>query len=792
MNNNEVLNRLTNSVNTESIDSILSSFTTFMNENSEQVFGTKGCSTAKNRNSHNSFKQSEWFNSDCRTAKREFKTARNLFIRDKNDANRKRFVKTRTKYNRVKRQAKNKFKRTEGYTVSELAKSHPKKFWKSIKKRYKKKSSQSDTLSAQDFLNHFKEIYGGPDEQSQQDEQPNLGNNEDQELDVEITISELKEAVFSQKNGKSCGLDNLCAEIFKNSFDIISPFLLILFNRLFANGEYPKAWGEGIIVPIFKSGNTHDTTNYRGITLINVLGKIYSQVLLNRLSKWSEKHEKLSKNQFGFQKGKSTVDCIFILYSVISKVLNSGEKLYCCFIDYEKAFDKINRSLLWHKLIFENVSSKFVRALKSMYDVVKACIRYNSKHSDFLNSYTGLKQGDPSSPLLFMLFINDLVDNINANLENIFELDELMLFIILYADDAVVFARSKESLQSLLNDIQLYCGTWGLKINTRKTKVMIFEKGRHTSCDLFLNNVKLEVVQSFKYLGVHFFKNGNWFRTQKRLANHASRALHNLFALFRQLDLPMSEQCKLFDILVGSILNYSSEVWGMHDANDIEVIHTNFCRWILNVKKSTNLSALYGELGRVPFIIQRKFNMIKYWVKLLKSNDSFLPKKMYRILKDDADSGNSYNGSNWASYIKSLLDNLGLSYIWLQQGEIDIPLQLIKQRIFDHYYQTWYTDINNYNRLITYARFKHEFHRENYLDFIANKKYKVALTRFRLSSHDLRIERGRYENIARAERICKCCNMSMIENEYHFFMPSLCRITKKIFESIFLSLAKHE
>ena len=145
------------------------------------MFGTKSCSTAKNRNSHNSFKQSEWFNSDCRTTKREFKTARNSFLRDKNDANRKRFIKTRTKYNWVKRQAKNKFKRTEGSTVSELAKSHTKEFWKSIKRRYKKKSSQSDTLSAQDFLNHFKEIYGGPDEQSQQDEQPKLGNN-DQEL----------------------------------------------------------------------------------------------------------------------------------------------------------------------------------------------------------------------------------------------------------------------------------------------------------------------------------------------------------------------------------------------------------------------------------------------------------------------------------------------------------------------------------------------------------------------------------------------------------------------------------
>ena len=778
--------RLTDSVNTESVDSVVNSFTSFMNENSEHVFGSMNFRADTNRTSKN-YKQSEWFNNDCKIAKREFKTARNTFLRDKNDAKRKVFVKTRTKYNRVKRLAKNKFKRSEGKVVSELAKSNPKKFWKSIKKRYKNKSPQSDTLSAQDFLDHFKEMYGGPDEQSQQTDQPDFGSNEDYELDSEISESEIKDAVFSQKNGKSCGLDNLCAEIFKTSYDIISPFLLKLFNRLFANGEYPKAWGEGIIVPIFKSGDTDDTQNYRGITLINVLGKIYSQVLLNRVSKWSEKHEKLSANQFGFQKGKSTVDCIFLLYSVISKVLNSGEKLYCCFIDYEKAFDRIDRSLLWHKLIFENVSSKFVRALKSMYDVVKACIRYNSTHSNFLNSYIGLKQGDPTSPLLFMFFINDLIENINADLENIFNLDELRLFMILYADDAVVFSKSKETLQSLLNDIELYCGTWGLKINTRKTKVMIFEKGRHTSCNLFLNNIELEVVQSFKYLGVHFFKNGNWFRTQKRLSQHASYALHNLFALFRQLDLPMSEKCKMFDILVGSILNYSSEVWGMHDAKDIEIIHTKFCRWVLNVKKSTNLSALYGELGRVPFIIQRKFNMIKYWAKLMRSSDSFLPKKMYGILKDDVDSGNTYNGTNWASCIKSMLDNLGLSYVWLQQGEIDIPLSLIKQRIFDHYYQTWYTDINNSNRLITYARYKHEFNCENYLDFIANKKYKVAFTRFRLSSHDLQIERGRYENIARAERICKCWNMSKIENEYHFLLvcPLFAELRRKFFKPYF-------
>ena len=85
----------------------------------------------------------------------------------------------------------------------------------------------------------------------------------------------------------------------------------------------------------------NEAQNYRGITLINIVAKIYSQLLLNRLTKWSTNQEQISKQQFGFQKGKSVVDCVFLLYSIISKVLNDGEKLYCVFIDYEKCFDII-------------------------------------------------------------------------------------------------------------------------------------------------------------------------------------------------------------------------------------------------------------------------------------------------------------------------------------------------------------------------------------------------------------------------------------------------------------------
>ena len=88
------------------------------------------------------------------------------------------------------------------------------------------------------------------------------------------------------------------------------------------------------------------------------------------------------------------------------------------------------------------------------------------------------------------------------------------------------------------------------------------------------------------------------------------------------------------------------------------------------------------------------------------------------MLKSDADTGVSYGGANWAYQIKFILDDIGLLYVWLQQAEIDVPLSLIKQRSFDSYYQSWYSNINNSNRLLSYAGFKHEFEFEKYLDFI--------------------------------------------------------------------------
>ena len=168
------------------------------------------------------------------------------------------------------------------------------------------------------------------------------------------------------------------------------------------------------------------------------------------------------------------------------------------------------------------------------------------------------------------------------------------------------------------------------------------------------------------------------------------------------MNYPCYNKCALFDSLVASILNSGSELWGFHEATDAEMIHTKFLRRILSVKKSTNLAALYGEVGRLPISVIRKINIIKCWIKILNQNDSSLVKQVYLMLREDAENHHNYNGKNWASQIKDMLQQHGLGYVWQQQFEIEIPFLTIKQRIIENYLQKWYAEINNSSRLQSY------------------------------------------------------------------------------------------
>ena len=190
-------------------------------------------------------------------------------------------------------------------------------------------------------------------------------------------------------------------------------------------------------------------------------------------------------------------------------------------------------------------------------------------------------------------------------------------------------------------------------------------------------------------------------------------SLYIIFSQVNTIELPVSQKCNLFDTLIASVLNVGFEIWGMHDASDIELIHTKFVKLILGVKKCTILSAPYGELGRYPFWGIRKIHMNSYWMKIIRLDDSPLVKQSYLLLKKDADCGYSYNGKNWALHIKSIVQQHGFEYIWLLQSDIEIAFESITLRILDTYKQTWYSDINNSSRLRSYCLFKHTFELEN-------------------------------------------------------------------------------
>ena len=247
-----------------------------------------------------------------------------------------------------------------------------------------------------------------------------------------------------------------------------------------------------------------------------------------------------------------------------------------------------------------------------MYNGIKSCISVNNNTSGFFTCARGLRQGENLSPLLFSLYLNDVEHYIMSRNNACIELidDEIDMFlklvIILYADDTVLFAHNEHDLMSLLQTFNEYCFLWKLDINYDKTKVLVFGDKFGRNRNISVNNQPLEVVDTFKYLGVLFSKNRNFTAAKKHICEQARKALFSLFRIIRNLDIPVDCQVKLFDSTILPILTYGCEVWGYTDVGLIEKVHTDFMKFILNVKSSTPHIMIYGDFGRYPLIISIK------------------------------------------------------------------------------------------------------------------------------------------------------------------------------------------
>ena len=316
-----------------------------------------------------------------------------------------------------------------------------------------------------------------------------------------------------------------------------------------------------------------------------------------------------------------------------------------------------------------------------MYDMAKSCVRQNNLMSEYFLCSIGVRQGDNLSPLLFALFINDFSKYIEGkytglSINNCYPtlLDDdiamLNMFVLLYADDTIVLAENACELQKALDAVHDYCGMYKLTVNIKKTKIIVFSRGKVKRFPTFkYGKNTIEVVSDYIYLGITMNFNNKFNKAINKQLDQGRKALFSMLVKTKKLNMPIDIECNLFEKLVFPILLYGCEIWGFHCVNMLETFYRKFLKKILHLRPSTPSCMVYGEVGKLPLQVTVDKHMINYWIRLLNKDSTSYASIIYTITLKLFISG-EYK-TQWLSRVKCILDNCGLSYIWLNQNRID-------------------------------------------------------------------------------------------------------------------------
>ena len=727
----------------------------------------------------------KWYDYTCLEMGKRLKLVGKLCEKDpKNPYLRGRLVTTRKEYKKLIKHKKHQWKESMIRRLEEIEDKNPTEYWKLIKELKDRKVEQR-IINPEEFEDFFKRLFAADNTPTDisgkrgeiSSKVAELMRNPGEISQKDYSFEEMKNAISKLKANRSSAL--VPAEMLKASPEYLLKVLLMICNRIKKSCYFPHEWAKGITTLLHKDGDDNDPNNYRFITVADALSKVMTIMMNERIITKLTQEKIIKCQQIGFIKKARPADHLFVLKNVFEKYLCQGKKVYACFVDFQKAYDNVWRDGLYFKLIKSGIDIHTVKLIKDMYDKTSQTIKMNKKVTKPLKTYKGVRQGCVLSPILFNIFINDLPDIFDDSCKPVLNGNE-KLSCLMFADDIVLLSESKDGLQNSLRKLELYAQEWDMKVNQKKTKIMVIQsRGKIPTINIEYEGQTLEVVKSYKYLGTMVSRTGTFKLNDVYLKNKGLKAR---YAITRSIgiDCKVSTLIRLFERMVEPILLYNCEVaqacipstWNldkfrdkMWEDREMDKVVKGFLRQILGINKKTTIRGIRAETGKFPLSLNIYVQMVKYWTRLLTTES----KLMQGAHMDNLE--RFHEGKQcWIHPLIYLLKTCGINQIDVIEiiSKSISFTKHIKEKLIEQYKESWKKEMEEgkEGKLQFYHELKRNFKCEEYLDTISRADRK-AITRLRLSCHTLPIERMRYQMVDRQERKCPFCR-SEIGDEWHY------------------------
>ena len=563
-------------------------------------------------------------------------------------------------------------------------------------------------------------------------------------LDDEITVKEVLDSASSFNESKS--YVGIKPAIFK----CLSPvwFILVtqILNLVFFDNDltYPLKWCYNKLVVLFKKGARWLCANYRGISIGDTLGKLYSNVLGNRLKMWMN----VDKAQAGGQTERNCTEHILALRLIIDYAKSQRRKLCIIFVDFSKAYDNVPRKTLFTILKKLGCGKRFLCALMAIY---RSTI--NILNSEYIRTTIGVKQGGPMSCILFIIYLMVLMMKI---LGNDSYLNDLHLMVLM--DETVLLGTTREMIKKKFKILMEFCEKYGMKVNEIKTKLLVINGEAKDREEITCMSVTVKHAITYIYLGSPFTENGS-IRSAVDLHLKTRTADLNKFKIFCKTNctMPYQYKKKVLQAMILMSLCYGCESWLIESYSDIEKKYISALRALLGVREATPANIVLLETGMPTF------------KELVRTRTAKFVKKNIRADKDETPLAKSYKTCQEKStkgyrYIKGVLDNSN-----------DHTLDKLKEQ----FNSATGTRASTYRLLNPDYEVHPVYTSTEYID----EKKRITFSRLRLSSHRLKVETGRWSRIPRENRVCSC-NAGAIQDEIHVLLD--CVKTNRIREKYWI------